>query len=426
MKVLVSIVLFLFIFSSANALSLSLSQSDFSCGTYVVTATYDCGFDGTAIVSISGGVMLQGSNVKTITNGVFDFEILVLPGNNINFSISTNVIGSNNACTDSPNNMASASMTHSCILPPNDICADAITLLVNSAPCTADAFTTDNTSDALIVPACTVAGFKDLWYDFTPSSTKVNIHMSSIPGSFARYAVYSDCLGADIACGLILAGLGDVQISSLNMGSEYRLQIMFLSTATGTDQEICLYTPPPSTTVPLEVLNITSKSDQGQVKIQLETTSEFNVDKIVLQRLVDENWKDIKAQKATNTLDYASYNFIDYPENNGEFFYRFAIIDYDERIEYSKIFSQYMNQSKQVSIQAFPNPSYDSWTISNLPQSNKSIELINMNGELVKSYININSSTFKMQNLDLTEGVYLIRVSSENYLQSLLVSKVDQ
>lgn len=237
---------------SANvgmALTVTPSNSVTNCGINTITFTFDCAFTGSVLINNPpAGVTFPGLSgppyLETVTGGSISFDVEVGGSAPSNYNINFIVLSSNMGCA-SNNDSAAAAMSSTCILPPNDQCVDAEILTIGSTSCTYEIYSTSNATSSGSVPTCSNPGFLDLWYTFNANNSTVVMEFGSLPGTFAYYALYDDCPGGggvQVSCEIMVPGTGatNATFSNLTVGSNYILQLLFLSSEAGNDQEICL------------------------------------------------------------------------------------------------------------------------------------------------------------------------------------------
>ncbi len=250
MKRLISSIVVCFLsLNSGLALAVTPSNSVTNCGTNTITFTFDCAFDGTVLINNPPvGITFPGLSgppyLETVTGGVITFDIEVSGSASTNYNVNFIVLSSNMGCA-SNNDSAAAAMTSTCILPPNDACVDAEVLTIGSSSCSYGVYSTTNATSSGSVPTCANPGFLDLWYTFNANNSTVVMEFGSLPGSFAYYALYDACPGnggVQVSCAIMVPGTGatSATFSNLTVGTDYILQLLFLSSEAGNDQEICL------------------------------------------------------------------------------------------------------------------------------------------------------------------------------------------
>lgn len=246
--------LFIIPFLTFATLTVTSNISTLDCDNNNVTFTFSCNFSGTVLLVTNGGSGITFPNnspgLATVTNGSLNLDVDVQSSAPTNFNIKFVVISSDAGCAVI-NDEATALFNHTCILPVNNDCANAIPLSVNSNTCTYNTFSTDNATASGHVPLAGGSGYDDLWYSFTALNTTATLEYNSLPGTVAYYGLYDGCPGSsgnELASSIIIAfssPAGSIQFTGLTINATYIVQLLHLDGQSGNDQEICLHAPPP-------------------------------------------------------------------------------------------------------------------------------------------------------------------------------------
>lgn len=246
--------LFFISFSAHSNLTVTPSVSQLDCNNNNVTFTFSCNFSGTVLVVTNGGSGITFPNnstgLATVTNGSLNLDVDVQSNAPTNFNIKFVVLASNAGCAVI-NDEAIALFNHTCILPVNNDCANAIPLNVSVNSCTYSTFATDNATASGQVPSGGGTGYDDLWYSFTALNTTATLEYSNLPGTFGYYGLYDGCPGSggnELASSFINAfsGPGSIQFTGLTINATYIVQLLHLPNQSGVaNQEICLHAPQP-------------------------------------------------------------------------------------------------------------------------------------------------------------------------------------
>ncbi len=348
---------------SLNALSVSYSPSTLSCGTTVVTATFDCAFSGSVFMSASGGADFDTDPpIYTATNGTLTFNLIIEPGDATTITLSANILSSDLACATGSNNQTNATVSHDCIPPPNDNCVNATFVPITQASCVLTENQTANQTVSGTVPSCSISGYVDLWYTFTANNTTVSMFLGNLPGSFARYGVYESCGGTEKGCGFYLQNGAAQMISGLTIGEDYVVQIQTISSASGGIQEVCFFSQTSqNSTVPVIIESFTVENiDNKDVQCNFTISSSFDLEHVEVQRRSDQNtffstvYSDI-----SHGSDLEDYEFTDHDiEAGNRYYYRLKTFDLDGKVIFSEVKSVHCNKgNKESDIRLYPNPS---------------------------------------------------------------------
>ncbi|OFY37475.1 MAG: hypothetical protein A2275_10400 [Bacteroidetes bacterium RIFOXYA12_FULL_35_11] len=143
---------------------------------------------------------------------------------------------------------------------------------------------------------------------------------------------------------------------------------------------------------------------------------------------------------STTTFDSINYTpgsegFINFTDPNGSSLYYYMVgVKKTDGCNSSKenesviSFSNYKKGANGVSeilfynkINIYPNPFHDETTVDLNDKMIKSILIKDITGKIVKDYSNINQREVKLYNENLTSGIYLIEVYSDNLYRNILI-----
>jgi hypothetical protein len=160
------------------------------------------------------------------------------------------------------------------------------------------------------------------------------------------------------------------------------------------------------------------------VKLQSFSVSIRNNDALIEWALSQtEIGAKLEIQRSSNGIDFKSiynendqvgnkliFNHVDHSLNEGAYYYRLKIVDKDGKFSFSKIEKVIISKNGGVSI--FPNPSQREVGIKiTSSEKIKSIKLFMVSGELVKEFVNINTTTtFFNFPQTILPGTYALRV----------------
>jgi len=169
-----------------------------------------------------------------------------------------------------------------------------------------------------------------------------------------------------------------------------------------------------SSTLPVKLSAFAVKLNSGKVELTWTTDQEINANRFEIERSADGlNWKSVgKVTAKGNTMQPTKYAFSDASFTGGTMSYRLKMIDLDESSEYSPIRSVKIALAETHEMTIYPNPAADYIVISskNTIPSNVTIQLISMNGQVLKQ-VNSSSSTTNLTLSSFHAGNYIVRVS---------------
>jgi hypothetical protein len=175
---------------------------------------------------------------------------------------------------------------------------------------------------------------------------------------------------------------------------------------------------------PVEIVNFDIENLRNMNVLRWQTASELNNDKFEIERSNDGKYfqkiGEVKGKGISHTLQ--QYTFKDYKPENSLNYYRLKQIDFDGKIDYTKILSaDNTNDITKIS-EFFPNPTklrlvnlnYTSFTDDEI-----SVSVFDLNGKLV---IKQNKSIHEGNNLLsfdfslLNQGMYIVKIETDKYL----------
>lgn len=178
--------------------------------------------------------------------------------------------------------------------------------------------------------------------------------------------------------------------------------------------------------IPVELSSFTASANENSVTLNWSTATETNNSGFSIERksAVDERWVEAGFVPGFGTTtERKSYSYTDENLNIGSYSFRLKQIDFDGKFEYSEaIIVEVSAPEKYVLLQNYPNPFNPSTTIGfSIPQqSNVTIEIYNVVGELVSSLANktleagYHNVNFEAGNLPSGTYVYQLKAVGQN------------
>jgi hypothetical protein len=150
----------------------------------------------------------------------------------------------------------------------------------------------------------------------------------------------------------------------------------------------------------------------GQVSIDWTTDMEANASRYEIERSIDGiNWNTIGTVKAKgNSSIVTKYAYNDMLKTSGNVSYRLKMIDLDETFTYSLI--RTVKTTATVEMNVFPNPATNYIVISAKDNEKKNIQLLNINGQIVKQTSGAGNITLSVN--ECKGGYYFVKVSDAN------------
>ncbi len=189
--------------------------------------------------------------------------------------------------------------------------------------------------------------------------------------------------------------------------------------------------------LPIKLNTFSAKKENRNVKLDWSTSSEINGSHFEIERSQDlDTWSylgTIDAVGESSTIQ--EYNFLDdnlplnVRDNHKTFYYRLNMVDNDGQSEYSEIRAVRFDLDGEADFLVYPNPSINEIyvNLSNVtPETGPaSMNIINMNGQLVKKVSLDTSDDIRVDISDMTAGVYYFIVRQEEQTYSQKIVKVD-
>lgn len=165
--------------------------------------------------------------------------------------------------------------------------------------------------------------------------------------------------------------------------------------------------------LPVKFAAFTAQRNKENVELKWATASETNNKGFYIERkIADGNWQQMSfiASKADNgnSNEMLQYQFNDFNNAKAVSQYRIAQMDMDGRTTYSDI-RLVKGFGQTANLLVYPNPSPDGTL--NIVMENKTaatiLQLLDMNGRLVKSWANISNDKIVIENIK--SGIYILR-----------------
>lgn len=155
------------------------------------------------------------------------------------------------------------------------------------------------------------------------------------------------------------------------------------------------------------------KADDKNAMLEWATTEEINASYFEVERGKDP-YNFITIQRiaaAGNSKVIQEYNYHDYTQLEGTYYYRLKQVDYNGKYEYSRILSLNIHNKELISL--FPNPVIDNLNI----QSETSIYSVEVTNSLGIPLLSSSSQTnsFKLDMTKYQSGIYIVRVNGNSF-----------
>jgi hypothetical protein len=170
-----------------------------------------------------------------------------------------------------------------------------------------------------------------------------------------------------------------------------------------------------SSTLPVTWLSFSGERiDENSILIKWSTASEINCSGFYVQS--SSNGVDFNnigfIQGGVNSTTILNYTFIDKNSKKEGLYYRLKQVDFDGRVDYSKIiYVSNKNSDKVLKINIYPNPASENIFVSGI-KSETNIVIKDQMGKIVFQKLAY-EETIKLDLSELSKGMYFIRAKSE-------------
>jgi Secretion system C-terminal sorting domain len=169
--------------------------------------------------------------------------------------------------------------------------------------------------------------------------------------------------------------------------------------------------------LPVELVTFEGKNTKKGNILSWETASEKNTKEFVLEKSSDnKTFSVVGTVKASgNSITPLTYSFLDINPSYLNY-YRLKIVDFDGKVEFSKVVSIQNNKTKDGLAKVFPNPTSDFLTIESEEILEKII-VFNTLGQVVKNIQNVGNQQIKLEMDDIPNGVYFLKVNNQDLIK---------
>jgi hypothetical protein len=379
---------------------------------------------------MGASITLGGAGIMSVVGGVGTIGVTVAIGATDPFTITATIIAiSNNPMSCAVVNDAAANtISHTCLLPPNDACATATLLPINVPNCNNQSFIFTNATASTGYTSCSPANYNDVWFYFIANNTTVSICLGTFPGDFLTASLYANCgSSSPISCAFPVFENTSTSFSSLNIGDTYFVRLQISSPDPGDIYASAIS----AVNLPVLLLNFESNyEDNATITLTWETKIEQNLERIIIERSIDGlNYEQISQEKPLFP-EGGIYKFID--KNlvaSNIYYYRLNFQDYDGVSYYSDIINTASNHNNE-DIKIYPNPANTAIQLI-LPESinnttNCTIHIINASGAVVyKQDLTMeDKNNYSIDIHDLPLGMYSIHIYSAKTKMSTVWTKI--
>ena len=186
----------------------------------------------------------------------------------------------------------------------------------------------------------------------------------------------------------------------------------------------------PNTIVPVSLMNFEARANKNSVTLSWVTSQELNCKGFTIERSTNgTNFESIAwVNGKGNSSVESNYSFNDnFVQPNVVYYYRLRQVDKDNRETISSVRQVRINKSV-ITVTVSPVPAKDVMNVFiNGSGQNASINLVNVQGQLVKTWNNVNAAagTYGLNVSALPAGVYVLNVilPEEKIVKKVMIEK---
>ncbi|XOV66494.1 MAG: T9SS type A sorting domain-containing protein [Fluviicola sp.] len=307
---------------------------------------------------------------------------------------------------------------------PDPICSGTpIVFTANDNGVDADVVNPGNNYDCLLTSP------NPSWF-YLEIATAGNLVIDITAGSDIDYAIWGpyadlptaiatcDAHGVPQDCSYSTAAVEQANVTGVNPGEVYVLLVTnFASTvqtitvdeaASNTASTDCSIVP-----LPIELVDFGGSSLGSSVQLNWSTISERDNDFFIAERSSDgHHWTSFAMiDGAGNSNTLRNYEVIDQNPHEATSYYRLKQFDFDGSVTTSSVISVSRNAGADVKV--YPNPAKDQLKIKASENINR-VDIVSVSGAIVKSVELFNTSETTVNVSDVTNGVYLANIYTEN------------
>lgn len=169
-----------------------------------------------------------------------------------------------------------------------------------------------------------------------------------------------------------------------------------------------------SLSLPVEMLEFNGHKASEGVFLHWKTLTEIDNDYFIVEHSTDlREWIEIgQVEGHGTTFDMQNYSFTDYFPHSGHNYYRLRQVDFNGMFKVTNIVN--VDYTGPTTISCKPNPAKDH-VIIDYPNDGQmvNIRLHDMDGKIVREYLNVTQFPFEMNTSDLPPAGYVIQCQTD-------------
>lgn len=173
------------------------------------------------------------------------------------------------------------------------------------------------------------------------------------------------------------------------------------------------------TPLPVNLISFSVSREQHTALVQWITSEEMNSASFEIQHSLNgKNWISIGTVAASGeSRTERNYKYHHEKPANGENLYRLKMIDQDGTFAYSRIRSLKTEGAPETELAVYPNPAGNDLFIQH-PEMVSGLTIRNSNGRVALQATSIDGDSGKLSIQNLPPGIYVVRVTRKNGLES--------
>ncbi len=169
--------------------------------------------------------------------------------------------------------------------------------------------------------------------------------------------------------------------------------------------------------LPLQFISFTAVKNDNTAALNWKTANEINVNHFEVERSIDGRTFNVINTLPAKNQQQNNYSVTDVLNNQLlnqlQFYYRIKQVDNNGLFQYSNIAK--VNWSKTMGVSVAPNPVKDKVMVTT-SASIKEIQLLNLNGQLIRSWKPVSSGQYSVVNI--AAGLYYLRLLNDAMIQT--------
>jgi len=210
-------------------------------------------------------------------------------------------------------------------------------------------------------------------------------------------------------------------LQDIRISSTYNFNIT-ADTASKVDNRFVLIRKPSGTTLPLKFIAVTAKAtSRREAVVSWKVAAEKGIKEYIVERSIYGNsYASVATVNANSSFNYEITDS-KLPEGITSVYYRIKAMNIDGTLEYSNVAKLRTYNLDLITYSIYPNPAKD-WFKVTLPTKNinegvYTINILSVEGKQLLKRANIkisNGNELLVTNVDLLDGIYLIKVSNDS------------